>query len=103
MLRRGKTNKNSVRFRTLYNGSMARGWESKSAEIQMESAESDKHSTPRKNSRTSAELNIIREKEGLLLSRTRVLREMDSSQNPRYKAILNKALADLDAKLARLV
>jgi len=79
---------------------MARGWESKSAEMQAESAESGAHSTPHTRY-TSAELDIIREKEGLLLSRTRVLRELDSAQNPRYKAILNKALADLDLKLSK--
>ena len=41
-------------------------------------------------------------RENLLLSRTRVVREMEGSQNPRYKAVLTKALADLDAKLSTL-
>jgi len=36
------------------------------------------------------------------LSRTRVQRELASSENPRYQEILRKALADLDGKLARL-
>jgi hypothetical protein len=44
----------------------------------------------------------MREKENLELSRTRVQRELSSSENPRYKEILRKALADLDGKLARL-
>jgi hypothetical protein len=30
------------------------------------------------------------------------MRELDSAQNPRYKGILSKALADLDAQLARV-
>jgi len=30
----------------------------------------------------------------------RVVRDLKSAQNPRYKALLNKALRDLDAQLA---
>jgi hypothetical protein len=29
-----------------------------------------------------------------------VVRDLKSAQNPRYKAVLNKALQDLDAQLA---
>jgi hypothetical protein len=47
-----------------------------------------------------AQLESIRKKEVLILSRTRVVRELNSSQNPRYQAVLRKALADLDAQLA---
>ena len=47
-----------------------------------------------------AKLQLIRKKESILLSRVRVIREMNSSQNPRYKALLAKALADLDAQLS---
>ena len=47
-------------------------------------------------------LELIRQKESLLLSRTRVVRELDNAQNPRYKAILTKALADLDAQLSTI-
>ena len=46
------------------------------------------------------EQELIRKRETILLSRTRVVREMNSAQNPRYKGILSKALADLDAQLA---
>jgi hypothetical protein len=48
-------------------------------------------------------LQLIRKKESILLSRIRVIREMNSSQNPRYKALLAKALADLDAQLSAFV
>ena len=51
---------------------------------------------------TPEALAQIRKKEGLMLSRTRVVREMESAQNPRYKAVLGKALADLDAQLENL-
>jgi hypothetical protein len=36
------------------------------------------------------------------MSRTRVVRDLENAQNPRYKAVLNKALADLDAQLTTL-
>jgi hypothetical protein len=42
---------------------------------------------------------LIRKKESIQLSRVRVIREMKSSQNPRYKALMVKALADLDEQL----
>jgi hypothetical protein len=79
---------------------MARGWDSKSIESQIESAE------PRKNTqnmpkRSSADLEALREREGLALSRTRILNQMESCENPRYRLILDKALADLDTKLAK--
>ena len=36
-----------------------------------------------------------------MLSRTRVLHEIETCKNPRYRLILDKALADLEAKLAK--
>ncbi len=47
-------------------------------------------------------LELIRRKENIVLSRTRVVHELESAQNPRYKAVLAKALADLDAQLSTL-
>jgi len=37
-----------------------------------------------------------------MLSRTRVLRELETSQNPRYRSLMEKALMDLNAELTRL-
>jgi hypothetical protein len=78
---------------------MARGWDSKSVESQIESAASDNHSKKRSD-RSPAEIDKLREREGLVLSRTRVLHQMEACQNTRYRVILEKALADLDSKLA---
>ena len=82
---------------------MARGWESKSVETQIDMAE------PRTRKRGVAiqvqqpnALDIIRKRESLQLSRTRVLQEINSAQNPRYRELLGKALADLDSNLAKL-
>ena len=77
---------------------MARGWASKSVEAQIDMAEA-RHSAVFANIPDPHKLELIRRKETIALSRTRVLRELNSAQNPRYKAVLNKALADLDAQL----
>jgi hypothetical protein len=75
---------------------MARGWESKSVEAQIDmaarAAATAKQLTPEA-------IDQIRRKESLILSRTRVVRDIESARNPRYKAVLGKALADLDAQL----
>lgn len=80
---------------------MARGWESKSVEAQIESA-AGKPKAPPKPQLSPEQIQKLRDKENLELSRTRVQRELASSENPRYQEILRKALADLDGKLARL-
>jgi len=78
---------------------MARGWESKSVEEQIDMAETRKTSVNQK-MLNPKELDQLRKIESIQLSRTRVIRELDAAQNPRYKGVLSKALADLDAKLA---
>ena len=80
---------------------MARGWESKSVELQIESAQSRPRraigATP-----TEAQLNLLRERENLTLSRTRVSREMESSRNPRYVELLTRELKAIDIRLRKL-
>jgi len=80
---------------------MARGWESKSVEAQIESA-AGKQAPIHEPELTAEQLQILRDRENLELSRTRVQRELAASENPRYQQILRKALADLEAKLTRL-
>jgi hypothetical protein len=82
---------------------MARGWESKSVEEQIEMAEprSRKRSIAVKLQAADA-LDLIRKRESLMLSRIRVVQELNSAQNPRYRDLLGKALADLDSNLAKL-
>jgi hypothetical protein len=79
---------------------MARGWESKSVEAQIDMAENNSHRADAVRMLNAREQELLRKRETILLSRTRVVRELKSAQNPRYKGILNKALADLDAQLA---
>ena len=79
---------------------MARGWESKSVEAQIDMAEDPQRSAVIENTLDPERLRSIRLKETILLSRTRVVRDLNNAQNPRYKALMKKALADLDAQLS---
>jgi hypothetical protein len=80
---------------------MARGWESKSVESQIEASETQVRSSLDERI-PAAEMEVLRKRESLILSRTRVLRELEASQNPRYRNMMEKARADLDADLRRL-
>ena len=80
---------------------MARGWESKFVEDQVQESKTENFKGS-KTQRTASQLETQRRREVLLLSRTRVQRELESSQNPKYKDQLNRALADLDEQLAKL-
>jgi hypothetical protein len=80
---------------------MARGWDSKSVEAQIDMAEERRARTTTQQ-RTTEALDALRKRESLLSSRTRVVREIENAQNPRYKAVLTKALADLDGQLSSL-
>ncbi len=43
-----------------------------------------------------------RHREGLGLSRTRLLAQLEAAQNPIHRQMLERALADLDAQISRL-
>ncbi len=78
---------------------MARGWESKSVEAQMESTEEK----PSGNRPLSAEEAAReRERESLRLSRARVLQQLENAHEPRYVKLLNDALEDLNTRLSSL-
>ena len=77
---------------------MARGWESKSVEAQIDEAESNKSAVLR-NTQTPQQIEKLRKRESLLLSRKRVTRELEDARNPRYRVVLEKALADLNAQI----
>lgn len=78
---------------------MARGWESKSVEEQQSQANSETKKGPRP---TPGQLTQQRQRQGLLLSRARVVQQLDAAQNAHHRQMLEGALADLDAKIARL-
>jgi putative heme iron utilization protein len=80
---------------------MARGWESKSVESQIESAEA--RDLLRKQPQLTAEQMARKAKrESLELDRKRVLRDLEAARHPRHKEMLKQALAHLDKLLAEL-
>ncbi len=79
---------------------MARGWESKSVEEQQAQADLMPSKAGPPPSGEQAAKN--RERQGLMLARSRVLQQLETAANPRHREMLERALADLDAKLAQL-
>jgi hypothetical protein len=80
---------------------MARGWESKSVESQIESAEA-REALAKLPKLTPEEADRKGKRESLELSRKRVLHDIETSRNPRYRATLEAALKHLDDKIAML-
>ncbi|HWZ33374.1 MAG TPA: hypothetical protein VNX18_18660 [Bryobacteraceae bacterium] len=79
---------------------MARGWESKSVEEQIASAKA-RESEPRIKL-TPEQLEVEKKRDSLLLHRTRVVRDLEACQDPRYRKQLESGLAYLDSQLAQL-
>jgi hypothetical protein len=80
---------------------MSRGWESKSVESQMEDAASRRNAS-RRIPLTNEQIRIRSERESLELSRTRVLKDLESATHPRRREQLQAALNHLERKLAAL-
>jgi hypothetical protein len=80
---------------------VARGWESKEIESQMEAAEA-RAAQSREPRLNPEELRVQRERESLELSRTRVLQDLAAAKNPKYRELLGRSLRYLDEKLAGL-
>jgi hypothetical protein len=80
---------------------MARGWESKSVESQIESAE-ERAAFAKLPRLTPEEAERKQQRESLLLTRTRVMHDLETSKNPGYRKTLEAALKHLDDKIATL-
>jgi len=80
---------------------MARGWESKAVEEQVQEHQGKDDGNKRRQL-TPQQLETRRKREVLLLSRSRVEKDLQTAQNPRHRDQLNSALAALDAQLAAL-
>ena len=80
---------------------MARGWESKSIENQIDEAEAKKEAR-RKQSLSPAESQYLQRKEELLRERARITREMERAYMRRHLVMLERGLAHIDAELAKL-
>jgi hypothetical protein len=79
---------------------VARGWESKSIEAQIESADSRRgESKPRL---TREQIELQSKLESLLLHRTRVLADLEKCTEERYRKTLADGLAYLEQQLTAL-
>jgi hypothetical protein len=84
-----------------YNKGMARGWESKSVEAQIEESSPAKPYEGRP-ALTEEQLQDRIKKADLRLSRRRVLQQLEQSTNERYCELLRRTLVDLDSQIAAL-
>ena len=80
---------------------MARGWESKSVESQIESAESRKQDRLRQKL-SPEQQEELSQRRLLELSRVRLQHQIQESTNERYRQMLTQALVDIDNKLVEL-
>jgi hypothetical protein len=80
---------------------MARGWESKSVESQMESAR-ERATAVRRAALDREQMELERERASLELSRTRVLQDLANATHPRYREMLQRSLDFLNEKLAKI-
>jgi hypothetical protein len=79
---------------------MARGWESKSVEDQIQARESQVSSLKPK--LTAEEVQRLSRRDGLLAVRTRTLTSLQTVCDARHRAHLERVLADLEKQLAEL-
>ena len=79
---------------------MARGWESKSVESQMEERREAK--APRDGEGSRDELERVRKRESLESSRRGVARELEQATSDLRRRSLQAALQHLDRELAKL-
>lgn len=78
---------------------MARGWESKSVESQMDDAQ---RAPARQEPLTPEQRDVQHRKQGLELDRKRVARELDETRSEMRKTSLTRALEHLDSELGKL-
>lgn len=80
---------------------MAKGWESKSVEDQIQNSE-ERESGKRRTQASPAQAEMRRRKNLLVLSRTRVEAELRTAADQRYRDQLSRALTDIEAQIAAL-
>ena len=78
---------------------MARGWESKSIESQQADAAADRS---RKTALTPEALATEARRRELNLARSRVVADLERATAPAHRQMLERALADLDARIRGL-
>lgn len=80
---------------------MARGWESKDVESQVE-AKTTMSSSSGSGPKSPEELRRDQERRDLQLSRVRIVNDLEAATHPNHRKSLEAALEHLDQKIAKL-
>lgn len=81
---------------------MARGWESKSIESQIETAAENSPNASGHQQLSNEEQQRRRQRDQLLLSQAYVRQQIEAASNERYRDSLRKALTEIEQKLKKL-
>ena len=79
---------------------MARGWESKDVEAQVEASRAPQQKAA--GPKSPEQIQRDHQRKDLLLSRTRIVNDLASATHPNHRKSLEAALAHLDKKIAEL-
>jgi hypothetical protein len=79
---------------------MARGWESKDVESQVEASQAPQQKAA--GPKTPEQIQREQQRKDLQLSRTRIVNDLASATHPNHRKSLEAALAHLDKKLSEL-
>jgi hypothetical protein len=90
-----------VRAGLCQNRCMARGWESKDVESQVETKKTVTEPQG-KGQKTAEQLRREQDRRGLQLSRTRIQNDLQNATHPNHRKSLEAALAHLDRKISEL-
>lgn len=80
----------------VFSGTMARGWESKSVEMQME----ERASAPVPPGNTRDDAGLQRKLQLLELSRKHLLQEIESASDERFREMKRRALRHIESEIA---
>jgi hypothetical protein len=80
---------------------MARGWESKDVESQVEATQVPQQKAPQ-GTKSPEQIHREQQRKDLQLSRTRIMNDLASATHPNHRKSLEAALAHLDKKLSEL-
>lgn len=81
---------------------MARGWESKAVEAQMEDADKRALKRSKPDEMTPEERKRLDRLESLRLSRARTLAQLEEARRPAHRAMLQRTLRALEAEMEEL-
>ena len=80
---------------------MARGWESKDVESQVEEAEAPRQKAS-PGAKSAEQISREQQRKDLQLSRTRIVNDLASATHPNHRKSLEAALAHLEKKISEL-